>query len=112
MHATGLGAIVHDDISTSMCASLCFAVSGIIVVIVGVTLSHHRGYLSDTVLCDTMVISFLMSYVILFTTMEPLRASIKALYVCFAQYPASLSQAFPLVYHRLVRISEENMDPA
>ena len=39
--------------------------------------------------------------------MEPLRASIKAVYVSFAQHPQSLSQAFPLLYHRLSRISEE-----
>jgi hypothetical protein len=40
--------------------------------------------------------------------MEPLRASIKAVYVCFAQHPQSLSQAFPLIYHRLSRISQAN----
>ncbi len=103
----GLEAIIHDDISSAMCASLCVALSGFITIVVGVTLSHHRGFLSDTVLCDVMVISFLMCYTIFFTVVEPLRAAIKAVYICFAQHPEALSQAFPLVFHRLSRIASE-----
>jgi hypothetical protein len=30
-------------------------------------------------------------------------------YVCFAQHPRSLSQAFPLIFHRLTRLSDSNM---
>ena len=48
-----------------------------------------------------------MCYLILSTLIEPLRASIKAVYVSFAQHPESFSLAFPLVFHRLSRISNE-----
>ena len=48
-----------------------------------------------------------MCYLILSTLIEPLRASIKAVYVSFAQHPESFSQAFPLVFHRLSLISNE-----
>ena len=90
-----------------MYASLCVALSGLITILVGVTLSHHRGYLSDTVLCDIMVISFVMCYTLFYTVVEPLRAAIKAVYVCFALHPEALSQTFPLVFHRLGRIASE-----
>jgi hypothetical protein len=41
--------------------------------------------------------------------MEPLRAAIKASYIAFAQNPRCLSQSFPLIYHRLCRLSESSI---
>lgn len=52
-----------------------------------------------------LLLSFYLSYTVLFAALEPLRASIKAVYVSFAQHPDSLSAAFPLIYHRLSRLS-------
>jgi hypothetical protein len=85
-----------------------------IVIFVGFILSHHRKAsslpsLHDTAVCEIMLLSFILSYTIVFTVLEPLRASIKTVYVCFAQHPQSLSQAFPLIFHRLTRLSETNL---
>ena len=40
--------------------------------------------------------------------LDALRAAIKAFYVSFAQHPESLSQAVPLIYHRLSRLAAES----
>jgi hypothetical protein len=65
--------------------------------------------ISDLEVVENMLLAFIISYTLIFTVMEPLRASIKAVYVSFAQHPRSLSQAFPLIFHRLSRLSESNV---
>lgn len=77
----------------------------------GLILVHHRAAdkLRDGTIVQSMLLAFILCYSLLFTVMEPLRASIKAIYVCFAQHPHSLSQSFPLIFHRLSRISEANL---
>jgi hypothetical protein len=59
----------------------------------------------DWAVLVNLLISFYLSYTVLFSALEPLRASIKTVYVSFAQHPDSLSAAFPLIYHRLSRLS-------
>jgi hypothetical protein len=107
---TGVEPIIHDDMTTHVCSSVCGSISGLIVIVVGSILSHQRtDNLTDAALVQSMLLAFIFCYTLLFTVMEPLRASIKAIYVCFAQHPQSLSQAFPLIFHRLSRISEANV---
>jgi hypothetical protein len=79
--------------------------------IFGVFLVIHRDSfasnpLSDISLFEILLVAYMLCHTILFTAMEPLRSAIKAVYVCFAEHPLSLSQAFPLIYQRLSRISE------
>ena len=113
----GVEPIIHDDITSHMCFSVCTAVAGVITLFETFILSKHRGIqestslpiLSDRDVCEAMFLSFMFSFVMLFTIMEPLRASVKAVYVCFAQHPQSLSQAYPLIFHRLSRISDANL---
>ena len=64
---------------------------------------------TDLDVVKNMLLAFILSYTLLFTVMEPLRAAIKAVYVAFAQNPRSLSHAYPLIYHRLTRLSEANL---
>ena len=64
---------------------------------------------TDLDVVKNMLLAFILSYTLLFTVMEPLRAAIKAIYVSFAQNPRSLSHAYPLIYHRLTRLSEANL---
>jgi hypothetical protein len=64
---------------------------------------------SDSAIVLDMLLAFVFCYTLIFTVMEPLRASIKAVYVSFAQHPQSLSQAYPLIFHRLSRMSESNL---
>ena len=108
---SGVEPILHDDISTHMCACLCGSIAGMIIIFFGLILDHHQiaDHLSDKTVVQSMLLAFVLCYVMLFTVMEPLRAAIKAIYVCFAQHPESLSQAFPLIFHRLTRISEANL---
>jgi hypothetical protein len=108
--ASGVEPIIHDDMTTHMCACVCSSISGLIVIIIGTIVSHRRPEnVSDEAIVQSMLLAFIFCYTLLFTVMEPLRASIKAIYVCFAEHPQSLSQAFPLIFHRLSRISEANL---
>ncbi|VEU33620.1 unnamed protein product [Pseudo-nitzschia multistriata] len=109
----GVEPIIHDDISTHMSSCVGGSVSGIIILFTGPILVHQRNRFDpevpDSAVALDMVIAFFFCYTLIFTVMEPLRASIKAVYVCFAQHPEALSQAFPLIYHRLTRMSRSNL---
>lgn len=102
--ASGIEHIINEDISFHMCSSISKSISGIVVICVSQTLASTSDPMA---VCEIMVVSYIMCYTILHTMMEPLRASIKSLYICFAQNNQTLSQVFPLVYHRLQRISGE-----
>lgn len=95
-----------------MCSCVGGALSGIIVLVTGSLLLHQRknydGEITDGQVGTNMIAAFVLSYTLIFTVMEPLRAAIKAVYVSFAQHPESLSRAFPIIYHRLQRLSVAN----
>jgi len=109
----GVEPIIHDDISTHISACVGGSVSGVIILFTGAVLVHQRNRndpgVPDSAVALDMVIAFFFCYTLIFTAMEPLRASIKAVYVCFAQHPEALSQAFPLIFHRLSRMSQSNL---
>ena len=109
----GVEPIIHDDISTHISACVGGTVSGIIVIFTGSVLVHQRNRshsdVSDTAIVLDMLLAFVFCYTLVFTVMEPLRAGIKAVYVSFAEHPQSLSQAYPLIFHRLSRMSASNM---
>jgi hypothetical protein len=42
---------------------------------------------------------------LLYTAFEPIRAAIQASYVAFAQNPQCFLHTYPLIYHRLSRLS-------
>ena len=109
----GVEPIIHDDISTHMSACVGGSISGVIILFTGAILIHQRNHyesnVPDTSVALDMLLAFFLCYTLIFTVMEPLRASIKAVYVCFAQHPEALSQAFPLIFHRLSRMSKSNL---
>ena len=112
VEGSGVESILHDDVTTHMASSVGHLASGTIVAVLGTVLAAHNRTgassddpLSDRSLLETVLLSYVMSYTILFTVLEPLRAAIKAVYVCFAETPVSLRAAFPLIYQRLSRIS-------
>ena len=119
IESSGVEPIIHDDITTHMCSCLCSVVSGCVVIFFGMLLITHRNAtfsskrsvspLEDISIFEILLFSYILCYTLLFTALEPLRAGIKALYVCFAEHPLSLSQAFPLIYQRLSRISESSV---
>ena len=120
IESSGVEPIIHDDITTHMCSCLCSVVSGSVVTFFGMLLITHRNAtlsskssgmlpLEDISIFEILLFSYILCYTLLFTALEPLRAGIKALYVCFAEHPLSLSQAFPLIYQRLSRISESSV---
>ena len=110
-YPTGMEPIIHDDITTRMCTNVCTSVCGAIIILMGLILTRHRTSdgLTDVSILQSSLLTFILCYSLLFTVMEPLRASIKAIYVCFAQHPQSLSNTYPLIFHRLSRISEANL---
>ena len=100
---------MHDDISAHMCSSVPKSIANIIVICICEILLRDKN-LNDLEVCEIMVASYIMSYIILFTIMEPLRSGVKAVYICFAQHPQSLAEAFPLVYQRLRRLSDDALN--
>ncbi len=103
----GIEPILHGEVSSHMCSSISKSIAGIVVIYVWPFLPTDSDKKTDITICEIMVMTFVMCYVLIYTMMEPLRASIKAVYVCFAQNHQSLSQAFPILYHRLDRMSNE-----
>jgi hypothetical protein len=110
---SGVEPIIHDDISTHMSACVGGTISGVIVIFTGAVLVHQRNRsfqdIHDATIVLDMLLAFFFCYTLIFTVMEPLRAGIKAVYVCFADHPQSLSQSYPLIFHRLSRMSESNV---
>merc|ERR1719273_1587575 len=112
--------VIHDDITTAMLTSFASAVSNVIVILLSFLLVHHRTtaivnydhsnllVLTDTTICAIMLSCYVMNFILLQTLMEIIRSSIKTVYVCFAQFPSSLQNSFPLIYHRLMRISSSS----
>ena len=105
--------MIHEDISTHMSSCMGGTISGVIVIFTGFVLVHQRNRnnpdVSDSAVLLDLLMAFVFCYTLIFTVMEPLRASIKAVYVSFAQHPEALSQAYPLIYHRLNRMSRSNL---
>lgn len=95
-----------------MSACVGGSISGIIIIFTGSVLVHQRNRnapdVPDSAVVVDMLLAFVFCYTLIFTVMEPLRASIKAVYVSFGQHPQSLSQSFPLIFHRLSRMSRSN----
>jgi len=117
IETSGVESIIHDDITTHMCSSVGHLAAGTITLIFGMLLVAHQNSSfsspsstlatnKDASLLEVLLFSYVLCYTIIFTALEPLRAAIKAVYVCFAEHPSSLSQAFPLIYQRLSRISD------
>ena len=107
----GVEPILHEDISTHMCACVGGTISVTVVIITTYIMIHQTDdRVTDWQVTQNMLLSFVLCYTLVFTVMEPLRAAIKAVYVSFAQHPRSLSQAFPLIFHRLSRLSESNVN--
>eukprot|EP00980_Cylindrotheca_fusiformis_P020309 scaffold7344_cov145-Cylindrotheca_fusiformis.AAC.7 len=102
---SGVEQIIHDDISTHISACVGGTIAGAIVIFTGSVLVHQRNRsypnVSDSAVIFDMILAIVFCYTLIFTVMEPLRASIKAVYVSFAQHPQSISQSFPLIFHRL-----------
>jgi hypothetical protein len=109
----GVEPMIHEDISTHMSSCVGGACTSLIVLFTGFVLVHQRNRnhpeIGDSAVFIDMSLAFVFCYTLIFTVMEPLRASIKAVYISFAQYPHALSQSFPLIYHRLKRMSESNL---
>jgi hypothetical protein len=103
----GVESILEDDITTHVCSCAGGAIAGIALTTASVIIGGTEAY-DDWAVLANLLLSFYLSYTLLFTVFEPLRAAIKAFYVSFAQHPESLSQAFPLIYHRLSRLAAES----
>ena len=66
-----------------------------------------RGAADDLVLLlPLLLLPGVFAYILAYTAMEPLLATVNTAYVCFAETPALVSQTFPLIFHRLDRIAE------
>jgi hypothetical protein len=105
----GLEPVLHEDITTHICTSMGGALSGVVVLVTTCLLLHQRNNhfpeITDQNIVVTMFLSYVLSYTLILTAFEPLRAAVKASYISFAQNPQSFLQTYPLIYHRLSRLT-------
>ena len=107
----GLEPILQEDITRQICASICSTISGVIVLITTYLLLHQRknsvnsADITELHVAETMFLSYMYSYTLLHTAFEPIRAAIQASYIAFAQNPQCFLHTYPLIYHRLSRLS-------
>ncbi|DAZ97379.1 TPA: hypothetical protein N0F65_003402 [Lagenidium giganteum] len=96
----GVEAIVDDDLTSRL---LLLGANGWASIMCALTTSallasRHGAFFAIT--------SFVLCYTTMSMATQMIGAVIKTLFVCFAESPTRLSQLHPLVYHRLVRLSE------
>ena len=112
MDMAGVEPILVDEATTVVATRLAAAGAAMWLVVAGWILTHQRRHaaipLTDEEILERMILVYWNAFSMFLTVLEPLRASIKALFVCFAYHPMSLSHAYPLIYRRLKRISESN----
>lgn len=109
----GLEPILQEDITKQICSSICSAISGVIVLITTYLLLHQRKNLDPSVydpitelhVAETMFLSYMYSYTLLYTAFEPIRSAIQTSYIAFAQNPQCFLHTYPLIYHRLCRLT-------
>jgi hypothetical protein len=100
MESRGVEGIVDDDLTSRL---LLFGANGWAGVISSVSCaalvaSGHGVFFALT--------CFVLSYTTISIATHVAGAVVKTLFVCFAEHPTRLSQMDPLIYHRLVRLSE------
>jgi len=107
VYISGVEQIIHDDITSIMCTSACAVFANFTVMLSllfqGDSNCVDKGYCP---LWEQFIIPYFLAYTIMLTILEPFRASVKALYVCFAQQPQPLAKPFPIIHHRLCRLSQ------
>jgi len=111
IETSGVIKAIREDLSSSLCRSIGISVSTWMTIFVGYfVMTVKANNLSDKEVAAVLLLVFAMNYTVIITVFEPLRASIRAAYVAFAQHPQCLRLAFPIIYHRLVRLSQEDID--
>jgi hypothetical protein len=93
-----------------ICASVCSTISCMIVLITTILLLHQKRRSSGADITElhvifTMIMSYTFSYTILYSTFEPIRSGIGASYMAYVQNPQCFLNTYPLIYHRLHRLS-------
>lgn len=103
---TGMEPVILNDVSSHMCASISKSVAGLIVIFIGQSLPNSNE--NHTMIFEALVVTYSMCYILVYTMMEPLQSSIRALYISFIQNEEIFNQAFPLVYSRLRRVRNQD----
>jgi hypothetical protein len=113
---TGLEPVLQVDITTTVVSAVTAALSGLIVIITTALLLHqrHNHYpdLTDVHVAVTMLLSFWFAQTLIRTALEPLRAAMQASYVAFSLHPQLFLQTYPLIYHRLHRLTTGDLNEA
>ena len=97
---------LQEDLTSTLCSSTYICISSWIVFIVGCLFDDDL--MDDFARCDVLLASFVAAYTIIYLSLEPLQAAVNAVYVKFAEDPQSLSHCFPIIHHRLSRITEDS----
>jgi len=100
MMAAGLDSILRSDTLTHTLHALGITASCLFVLL------SLLLFGANSALGPTLFLPAVFGYILMVTVLEPLLATVNAAYICFAETPASVSQTFPLIFHRLSRIAE------
>lgn len=99
--ARGVEAVVAEDSTDRMLLFGCYIGGAALALIMGVTL--HAGVRS-WVLIGAIIFWYGFAGVSLALT--PIESAVSTVFVCFAENPELISTAHPIIFHRLVRVSE------
>lgn len=100
IESRGVEAIVDDDLTSRL---LLLGGNGWASVMTAMFITALSG---STHVVFFALACFTLCYTTLSIATQVITAVIKTLFVCFAENPGRLSQLHPLIYHRLVRLSE------
>jgi hypothetical protein len=105
----GLEPVLQEDITLAIISGVTGALSGLIVMITTALLLHqrHSHYpdLTNAHVAGTMLLSFWFAQTLIRTALEPLRSAMQASYIAFSMHPHLFLQTYPLIYHRLHRLT-------
>lgn len=100
MQERGVEAIIDDDLTSRLLLFAANGCAGLATVLCGAALFDTPHWTFGAILF------FILGYTTTSTATQIVVATVKTLFVCFAENPRRLSQLHPIIYHRLVRISE------
>eukprot|EP00753_Platysulcus_tardus_P021979 PLAT9185.1.p1 GENE.PLAT9185.1~~PLAT9185.1.p1 ORF type:complete len:562 (+),score=290.73 PLAT9185.1:69-1754(+) len=103
MQQRGLESLLDDDITQSIVHFACCSVGGFLALVHGLLSAsslHWAGWMF------VIIVAFLTGFLLTNITLQPISATVAALFVCFAEQPQRLSARFPILYHRFLRVSE------
>jgi hypothetical protein len=119
----GISKILRQDCTSLLTSSFSTVISLAVTIAIGLLIELTRSASNidnsakgdnenddnvDFFIFKHLFLCFCLAHAIIETVVEVDRAAIRAVYITFAEKPESLSQSFPIVFHRLCRLRDDD----